>query len=310
MKYANKAFYKAIVSALGKLGSVFSKFLPAGLTGPQAVPALLALIIAKVGQAVIKSAMSLLKGDIKGVYYAFKNLVDDLIVNPTKFVVKILLYALAIILVFIIMILGGSVAQDDRDFGATAYMGSIFDDPTLACRGAANFAGSSASGLDANPVAPTETSCFGWRSFTQAGSTKYNFHTGIDYGATTGTPILSPYNGSATVISAGWNTSGYGNLVVLKANSADIYIYLAHMSQIDVTTGQTVIHRQQVGLVGSTGNSTGPHLHYEIRSGGTGSAFAVNPCSVFSCGTLCGGVSGSNLNGRGECYAEYEPYLP
>lgn len=303
-----KLVNKAITPILTKLG--FS-----ALTAATAGTAYLGVLIAGAISALAKGAWGTIRHlDLLAIPKALFQEINNLIISPTKFLLKTIAKGcLAIFLIvafFIILFSGGSVAQYDRDFGATAYLGDIYDDPLLACRNGVSFIGSSASGLDPDPVSPVETSCYGWRSFTQAGVTKYNFHTGIDYGVPTGTPILSPYQGTATVISAGANSTGYGNLVVLKANGADIYIYLAHMSRIDVTSGQAVNHRQQVGLVGSTGNSTGPHLHYEIRSGSASMAHSINPCSVFSCGSLCSGVSSTNLHGRGACFSDYETYLP
>jgi murein DD-endopeptidase MepM/ murein hydrolase activator NlpD len=67
------------------------------------------------------------------------------------------------------------------------------------------------------------------------------------------------------VVSAGWNGS-YGNEVVIR-HADGKYSQYGHLSQLSVSAGQSVTAGQQIGLSGSTGNSTGPHLHFEIRTG-------------------------------------------
>ena len=88
-------------------------------------------------------------------------------------------------------------------------------------------------------------------------------HTGLDLTAGSGTPIYAANSGY--VVYAGWNTWGYGNTVVIEHGGIFSTLY-AHMSQINVGCGQWVNVGEIIGLVGSTGNSSGPHLHFEIRS--------------------------------------------
>ncbi|MFJ4948219.1 peptidoglycan DD-metalloendopeptidase family protein [Streptomyces sp. NPDC088760] len=88
------------------------------------------------------------------------------------------------------------------------------------------------------------------------------YHTGVDFVVPTGTPLKAVAAG--TVVSAGWG-GAYGNQVVLKLNDGH-YAQYAHLSQLSVSAGQTVTAGQQVGLSGATGNVTGPHLHFEIRT--------------------------------------------
>ncbi len=99
-------------------------------------------------------------------------------------------------------------------------------------------------------------------------------HRGIDLGARSGTPIGASRAG--TVIFAGWQ-GGYGQLVLVDHGGGLVSAY-AHMSRIDVRAGQQVQRAHRLGLVGSTGNSTGPHLHLEIRVNGS----AVNPRQYLS----------------------------
>lgn len=107
------------------------------------------------------------------------------------------------------------------------------------------------------------TSPFGYRDDPlNPGSTR--FHSGVDIGTSEGTPVACGGNG--VVISAGWN-GGYGNCVIVDLGNGISAVY-AHLSAINVSSGETVSGGQTVGAVGSTGNSTGPHLHFEIRQYG------------------------------------------
>ena len=84
---------------------------------------------------------------------------------------------------------------------------------------------------------------------------------GIDIGVPTGTPVKATMNGK--VIHAGWNNEGYGNLVVIQ--NCEYKTYYAHLSKIPVNAGDNVGTGMTIALSGSSGNSTGPHLHYEVR---------------------------------------------
>ncbi|MBV5261367.1 peptidoglycan DD-metalloendopeptidase family protein [Synechococcus moorigangaii CMS01] len=96
-------------------------------------------------------------------------------------------------------------------------------------------------------------------------------HRGIDIAAPTGTPIFAAASGE--VITAGWNSGGYGNLVKIRHGDGSVTLY-AHNSRIMVRQGQQVKQGQQIAAMGSTGFSTGPHLHFEIHPSGKG---ATNP---------------------------------
>ena len=96
------------------------------------------------------------------------------------------------------------------------------------------------------------------------------FHQGIDIAADTGTPITATADGVVT--SAGWNAGGYGNMVDIDHGDGITTRY-GHASAVAVTAGEHVRRGQIIAYVGSTGHSTGPPLHYEVRLGGQ----PVNP---------------------------------
>ncbi|WP_405700199.1 LysM peptidoglycan-binding domain-containing M23 family metallopeptidase [Streptomyces sp. NBC_00069] len=89
------------------------------------------------------------------------------------------------------------------------------------------------------------------------------YHTGVDFIASSGTTVRAV--GAGTVVSAGW-AGAYGNEVVIR-HADGKYSQYGHLSQLSVSAGQSVTGGQTIGLSGSTGNSTGPHLHFEIRTG-------------------------------------------
>ncbi len=117
------------------------------------------------------------------------------------------------------------------------------------------------------PVAGRQTSSFGMRRHPLLGYSR--FHKGIDYGAPTGTPIVAAIDGVVTY--AGWH-GGHGNYVKIN-HAGGLATGYAHMSRFAVRNGARVRQGQLIGYVGSTGLSTGPHLHYEIYKNGA----AINP---------------------------------
>jgi murein DD-endopeptidase MepM/ murein hydrolase activator NlpD len=120
-------------------------------------------------------------------------------------------------------------------------------------------------------VASPITSLFGWRIHPITGDRR--FHAGTDLGAPLGTPILA--TGKGQVATADW-VGGYGLTVILNHSSAQQTLY-GHMSEILVQPGQWVEAGTVIGRVGSTGNSTGPHLHFEVRHLTQNGWVAVDP---------------------------------
>lgn len=120
------------------------------------------------------------------------------------------------------------------------------------------------------PVEGETTDRFGVRGNPFGGGAS-EYHSGQDISAPKGTPVVAPADG--TVTHAGWQ-SGYGNLVTIDHGNGLTTRY-GHLSKVEVAVGQEVKRGALLGLVGSTGRSTGPHLHYEVRV----NEEAVNPRS-------------------------------
>ena len=99
------------------------------------------------------------------------------------------------------------------------------------------------------------------------------FHKGLDFACDTGTPVYATGNGVVTFAS---RQSGYGNMVVIDHGYGYVTRY-AHLSKILVSKGQKVIRGEEIGAVGNTGKSTGPHLHYEVMIGENN----VNPVNYY-----------------------------
>lgn len=90
----------------------------------------------------------------------------------------------------------------------------------------------------------------------------WNGHRALDIGSWVGNPVVA--SDSGYVVYAGWDRSGYGNLIIIDHGNG-YRTYYAHLNKILVRTGESVGQGQHIGSVGNTGNSTGPHLHFEIR---------------------------------------------
>lgn len=129
--------------------------------------------------------------------------------------------------------------------------------------------GTEATGALVWPADGPITSPFGWRTHPIFGT--QTFHTGVDIGADYGDTVVAADGG--VVIYADW-MGGYGKAVIIDHGGGISTLY-AHNSQLVVSEGQRVQKGQQISLVGSTGYSTGPHLHFEVRQNGS----PTNPMS-------------------------------
>jgi peptidoglycan hydrolase-like protein with peptidoglycan-binding domain len=109
------------------------------------------------------------------------------------------------------------------------------------------------------PIAGRITDGFGWIPPGRR-------HNGVDIPASSGTPVGAA--GRGVVSFAGWNDGGYGYLVVIR-HRLGFESWYAHLSRVVASVGQSVVGGSRIGYVGSTGHSTGPHLHFEVRHFGT-----------------------------------------
>lgn len=122
--------------------------------------------------------------------------------------------------------------------------------------------GNAPSGRFAWPTNGILTSGFGYRSSPVFGATR--FHSGIDIGCDTGTPVIAAEGGQVVQTA---HIGGYG-LSVLIYHGGGVATFYAHLSGFAVSGGQTVKRGQVIGYVGTTGWTTGPHLHFEVRVNG------------------------------------------
>ena len=111
---------------------------------------------------------------------------------------------------------------------------------------------------------PEATGEFIWPSPYQAlsGGDFTESHPGLDLSAPSGSPVYAADNG--LVLFAGWSGQGYGNAILIDHGNGFQTLY-AHLSQVSTVCGSRVEKGRLIGLSGSTGNSSGPHLHFEVR---------------------------------------------
>lgn len=138
--------------------------------------------------------------------------------------------------------------------------------------GAAAFVGYAVGGAEAAPAEapvpanwPFGSGNFRWPTYGWLSQDFHDAHRALDIAAPIGTLVTAADRG--VVVRAGWNDQGYGNFVVIDHNIDYVTLY-AHLSDIYVVEGQVIAPGEPLGRVGSTGNSTGPHLHFEIRDFG------------------------------------------
>gem|GEM_PF-4525732 len=130
----------------------------------------------------------------------------------------------------------------------------------FACLLLAPIAHADAAALRFAPAGGVITSEFGYRQDPFSKTQK--FHSGLDIAAPTGTPIYSPEAGNVEFSGV---YGGYGNMVLIRHNRPGLYTIYAHCQKSLVTEGQTVKAGEPIGLIGTSGRSTGPHLHFEVH---------------------------------------------
>ncbi|MFJ3304275.1 peptidoglycan DD-metalloendopeptidase family protein [Streptomyces sp. NPDC086549] len=156
-----------------------------------------------------------------------------------------------------------SSAQSSSASDASAASNSSFaPDASSASDVSTQNAQTTTAGVSTGYTLPVTGAAVGTGYHVPGGMWSSGYHTGVDFVVPTGTSVKAVAAG--TVVSAGWG-GAYGNQVVIKLDDG-YYAQYAHLSQLSVSAGQTVVAGQQVGLSGATGNVTGPHLHFEIRT--------------------------------------------
>jgi len=124
------------------------------------------------------------------------------------------------------------------------------------------------------------TSGYGMRLSPTSGT--YKMHPGMDLDGNSGLPIISPFSGIVSDLNNRWPSDrggGYGNFVEIQHDQPKVFTFYAHLSEVanGLQRGSKITAGQQIGKLGNTGNSTGPHLHWEVRMGSWGSK--VDPVS-------------------------------
>ncbi|RDG36897.1 M23 family metallopeptidase [Streptomyces corynorhini] len=165
----------------------------------------------------------------------------------------------------------GSTASKSSGTGATASKSSGTGSSAAKSSRTGASAGASAGTSASNTTTQTTGAGFtkpvdasiGTSYRAAGGSWSSGYHTGVDFIASSGSTVKAI--GAGTVVSAGWGGS-YGNQVVIR-HSDGKYSQYAHLSALSVSVGQSLSAGQQIGLSGATGNVTGPHLHFEVRTG-------------------------------------------
>jgi murein DD-endopeptidase MepM/ murein hydrolase activator NlpD len=151
-----------------------------------------------------------------------------------------------------------SIGPTGVTFGGNAPSGREFFSRTI--RPAALSGNGNVSLMFPVSIPSVITSAFGWRIHPISGG--YRFHQGTDIGAPMGTPVVAAYSGKVAIANF---MGGYGLTVVMAHGDETIETLYAHLSELFVQPGEWIEQGEVIGRVGSTGNSTGPHLHFEFR---------------------------------------------
>lgn len=150
---------------------------------------------------------------------------------------------------------------NDETFALAVGQRLVIPDGIMPVEGPSASLGTMARTPDAGSV--SATGVWIWPASGRQTQPYRSWHKGIDIANHDGGPILAADSG--TVVTTGWDSFGYGNKVIINHGNGYLTLY-AHMSRIDVVAGQRVKRGDRLGMMGSTGRSTGTHLHFEIRT--------------------------------------------
>ena len=144
----------------------------------------------------------------------------------------------------------------------------VVDQQLVIAGGTKPYANRAVVGITTSPVAVPDSAevgsgNFGWPASGSVSQRYWGGHPAIDITGRVGAPVTAADGGFVTVAGGGWN-AGYGNHVIIDHGNGFATLY-AHLNSIFVSSGENVSAGQQIGTLGNTGNSTGPHLHFEIR---------------------------------------------
>jgi hypothetical protein len=292
------------------IGGVFKRIAPTAFTNVGSFTAFVAIFIARATGAALKSVWLALRGRFNEAQAVISKAWDEIVVKPLTSFLRLILYALVsvISLVFFIVtfFVGGILEQTSaRDVTEglqfTDYNQEIplLDVGSQWCTDGGQY-GANGSALIGNlehPVSPNISYAAGQCPAFSPGSARSNFHAGLDYSTVVGTDIKVPLErgcGKITIASRGWN-AGYGTMVKMEAEvgGETFHMIFGHLSSAE--EAQRLVAENNgvacagdvIGKTGNTGNSTGPHLHFEIRDSSGSYLAAVNPCAVLSCPSEC-----------------------
>lgn len=298
-------------SALGRVfGKIWAIVAPTAYTNVGSFTAWLALTSIKFSSAFLKSVLFSLRGKFKEALAEWENVWDEVIVKPLGMFAKLIFWAVVILIALVYglvtLLVGGLLEQTSaRDVAEglkfTDYNQEVPINLTgsQACVDGSGYGadGDILKGIIKNPVPPATTYEAGQCPGFSPGSVRDNFHAGLDYSAVVGSKVKFPFDsnvcGKVTYSNDGWN-DGYGGLVIVETevDGEKFYLYFGHLS--DTTVVRNLVGKEcgvkggtTLALTGNTGNSTGPHLHFEIRDSSGSFKKTINPCSVLKCPDKC-----------------------
>jgi|GEM_PF-6594830 len=298
-------------SVLGKVfGKVWSVVAQSAFSNVGSFTAWLALVIARTSLASLKSMYFLVRGKFKEILAEWDHLWDDLVVKPLGMFVKLIFWGIVLLIALVYglvtILVGGVLEQTSaRDIAEGLKFTDYSQEVPINLTGSKACVEGSGYGADGdilkgvlkNPVPPAISYAAGQCPGFSPGSARDNFHAGLDYSVTVGSQVKFPFDsnvcGKVTYSNDGWN-DGYGGLVIVETevDGEKFYLYFGHLS--DTTVVRDLVGKKcgisggdTLALSGNTGNSTGPHLHFEIRDSSGSFNKVINPCSILQCPDEC-----------------------